>query len=203
MRIIDPRYEIFDEIDGAELLKKIELCGRTCYKSEERITKDSAENFVRGIIKSKHDSVLEHASLTVKFIVDRAIANEIVRHRISSYSQESTRYCNYKKHGGITVIRPSHLQEDDEHFEEWANYCASCEDMYMELLKKGHTPEQARNVLPHNLKTELVVTMNLRSWEYFLKLRVSVAANSIMVYIARPLLEELKKEIPVIFEDIM
>ena len=107
MEFITPSFEIIDDLDGKTIIKKIEKCGRVCYKSEDRITEDSAEKFIRGLVKSGHESVLEHVSVTVKFVISRAIANEIVRHRIASYSQESTRYCNYG--GGITVIMPEHV----------------------------------------------------------------------------------------------
>ena len=95
MKIISPSFQIMDEINGAEILRKIELCGRVCYKSENVITEESAQKFVRNIIKSGHESVLEHEKITVRIICDRGVTHEIVRHRIASYSQESTRYCNY------------------------------------------------------------------------------------------------------------
>ena len=122
MRIIKPKIEILDEINPEEILKKLEMCGRICYKSEKNITPESANKFISGIIRRGHESVIEHVNLSVKFIVDRGVSHEIVRHRIASYSQESTRYCNYSKDGfdsQITVIEPSFLVNDTDGYEIW------------------------------------------------------------------------------------
>ena len=109
MKIIKPYIELEDKIDGQAILKKIERIGRTCYKSESNITDDSAERFIKNIIKNGHESVLEHVSITLRVICDRGVSHEIVRHRIASYSQESTRYCNYSKdnfNNELTFINP-------------------------------------------------------------------------------------------------
>lgn len=109
MRVIRAGYEILDEIDGDEILRKIEKIGRVCYKSEDKITGQSSERFVQNIIKSGHESVIEHEKISVRIICDRGVSHEIVRHRIASYSQESTRYCNYYKDKfgkELTVIKP-------------------------------------------------------------------------------------------------
>ena len=114
MKIINPYTEILTPLDGQAILQHIELCGRVCYKSEDKITDTSAAKFVAGIIKRGHEAVLEHFDITVKFICDRGVSHEIVRHRLASYCQESTRYCNYSKDAfgsEITVIRPSFLTE--------------------------------------------------------------------------------------------
>ena len=205
MKIIKPYVEIIDSINGQDILKKIEMCGRVCYKSEGRIEEGSAEKFVASIIKRGHEAVLEHASVTVKFVVDRGVSHEIVRHRLASYCQESTRYCNYSKDdfcSEITVIKPLFLEEGTDGFEMWKYSCEDSEAAYFNLLDWGCTPQEARSVLPNSLKTELVMTANLREWRTFFKLRTAEAAHPQMKEVARPLLESFKIMIPIIFDDI-
>lgn len=287
MNIVKPSFEIIDEPDA---LKKIELCGRVCYKSEDKITEDSAEKFVKNLINRGHESVLEHAQIiikvndtdarcfselreslfdtfgkrclltmtkindrniisgnvrmwrdfmhivsyaftfpplallrgvlfddvnktrsdtkttaeiitaadllpvfemrahaveTVRFIVDRGISHEIVRHRMASFSQESTRYCNYG--GEVTFIAPPFACL------EWAKSMQSCENYYYTMINKGMKPQEARAVLPNSLKTELIMTATRGSWEHFFKLRTAAAAHPQMRQIAVPLSETLKK----------
>ena len=205
MKIIKAYTEIMDNINGQEILKKIEQCGRVCYKSEGRITDGSAEKFVANIIKRGHEAVLEHVSFTVKFVVDRGVSHEIVRHRIASYCQESTRYCNYSKDdfcSEITVIEPLFLKEGTLGYKHWWNGCRLAEIKYFNLLDWGCTPQEARSVLPHSLKTEVVMTANLREWRTFFKLRTAPVAHPQMVEVTRPLLDKLKTLIPVVFDDI-
>lgn len=204
MKIIRPYVEVYDDFYGMDILKKIEQCGRVCYKSEDKICEGSAEKFVANIIKRGHESVLEHASITLKFVVDRGVSHEIVRHRMASYSQESTRYCNYIKDdfgSEITVIMPYFL-EGSVAYKTWEAAMQCAEKTYFELLNFGLKPEEARTVLPNSLKTEVVVTMNLRELRHFLKLRTAKAAHPQMREITRPLLDELKMAIPVVFDDI-
>lgn len=205
MKIIPAEFELVSPVNGADILRHIERCGRICYKSEDNITEASCEKFVAGIIKRGHEAVIEHASFTVKFVVDRGVSHEIVRHRMASYCQESTRYCNYagKKFGEeITVISPCYLAEDPAGYRTWKSACEAAERTYFEMLRAGHSPQQARAVLPTSLKTELMMTANLREWRHFLKLRTANAAHPQMREVAIPLLETLKKEIPIIFDDI-
>ena len=205
MRIIAPSTEILTPLDGDTILKHIELCGRVCYKSEGLITEDSAERFVRGIIKRGHEAVLEHFSFSVRFIVDRGVSHEIVRHRLASYCQESTRYCNYMdgKFGEeITVIKPYYLKEGTIPFAEWFKACMSAETAYENLIADGNSAQEARAVLPNSLKTELIMTANLREWRHFFKLRTAPAAHPQMREVTIPLLREVQRKIPVVFEDI-
>ena len=205
MQAIKAYTQIFPDFDGQEILKKIERCGRVCYKSEGKIEEGSAEKFVANIIKRGHEAVLEHASITVKFVVDRGISHEIVRHRIASYCQESTRYCNYSKEefgSEITFIIPGYLNYGTPEWVMWKDAMKACEIAYFRLLNIGLTPQEARAVLPNSLKTELVMTANLREWRNFFKLRTSNAAHPQMREVARPLLDELKELIPVVFDDI-
>lgn len=204
MRIVKPSFHI-EEVDGMELLKKIEKAGRTCYKSEDRITDDSALTFVKTICKTGHESVLEHEKVTVRIICDRGVSHEIVRHRIAAYSQESTRYCNYSnsKFGNeITVIEPLFFKDNPERYELWKTAMEQAEATYFSLLKIGASPQEARSVLPNSLKTEIVVTYNLREWKHFFKLRTSPAAHPQMREIACPLLRAFQARIPIVFDDI-
>lgn len=205
MKVIKPSVEIVDVFDGLDVIRKLEMCGRVCYKSEGKMNEASPFKFIQNIINRGHESVLEHFSFTVKFICDRGVSHEIVRHRIASYSQESTRYCNYSKgdfNGEITVIEPCFLVPGTEGYNLWYNACSSAEDSYFMMLNWGCSPQEARAVLPNSLKTELVMTANIREWRHFLKLRTSPAAHPQMREVAKLLLKELKAKIPIVFDDI-
>lgn len=206
MKIINASYRIeTPTYSGEKLLKSIEQAGRTCYKSEDRITDESAEAFVRMLIERGHESVLEHASITVRFVCDRGVSHEIVRHRIASFSQESTRYCNYSNdrfRNQITFIKPCFLEEGTGGYKLWKQAMFVAEKEYFELLNWGCTPQEARSVLPNSTKTEIVMTANLREWRHFLKLRTAKAAHPQMRELTVPLLHELQRRIPVIFDDI-
>lgn len=205
MKVIKPSVEIIDSFDGQDVIKKLERCGRVCYKSEDKITDDSAYKFIENIIKRGHESVLEHFSFTVKFICDRGVSHEIVRHRIASYSQESTRYCNYSKgqfNGEITVIEPCFLVPGTEGYNLWYNACSSAEDNYFMMLNWGCSPQEARAVLPNSLKTELVMTANIREWRHFFKLRAAKAAHPQMQQVAIPLLLFMRGQMEPVFGDI-
>lgn len=205
MRIISPGHEILFMQDGASILKQIETAGRICYKSENKITSDSAAGFVKSIIKTGHHSVVEHISISVRFICDRGITHEIVRHRLAAYSQESTRYANYSKDkfgNEITVIKPYFWPEGSEEYLEWETAMKNAEQSYLKLLQNGARPEQARSVLPNSLKTEIVMTCNLREWRHVLDLRCSKASHPQIREIMLPLLAEFHEKIPVLFDDL-
>jgi thymidylate synthase (FAD) len=205
MRIINPSYTIEDTIDGLKILERIERAGRTCYKSEDRITPGSSIKFVRKLLESEHESVIEHEKVTVRIICDRGISHELVRHRIGSYSQESTRYCNYTKDkfsNEITVIKPYFFDEGSAEFNIWKLAMEEAEKNYFLLLDAGATAQEARSVLPNSLKTEIIITYNLRQWRHFFKLRTSKAAHPQMRELAIPLLNEFKEKIPIIFGNI-
>ena len=215
MKIIKPSYEILTPISdgGIKELQHIEKIGRVCYKSEDRITDDgeSAKKFVKMLISNGHEAMIEHSSLSVKFIVDRGVSHELVRHRIASFAQESTRYCNYSKDkfgNEITVILPCFFDtgmgilSNSLVYQEWKSACECAEERYFNLLKMGATPQQARTVLPNSLKTEITITANYREWRNFFKLRTAEASHPQMREITIPLLKELKTLIPIIFDDI-
>ena len=217
MKLIRPYFVVEGHIVGFDIIKKIEQAGRTAYKTEEKITQSSAEQFVKNLIKHEHESVIEHESVTVRIICDRGVTHEIVRHRLASYTQESTRYCNYG--GGVTFIIPPWLKREEiepgeynrslrgwkvpyDADQTWFCSMLDHEGQYIRLLEEGWTPQQARSVLPNSLKTEIVMTANLREWRHFFNLRTSNAAHPQMYEIARPLLNKFKQKIPVIFDDI-
>ena len=184
--------------DPMDLLQDIEHIGRVCYKSEHRITNSSAAPFVRNIIARGHESVLEHISITVRFVTDRAIANELVRHRIAAYSQESTRYCNYKDK--IEFIYPKNVS--DKQLQLIMEACACAATTYQTLIADGATPEVARDVLPLCTKTELIATYNLREWRHILRLRTDKAAHPKMRELMQTLLQFFQGLVPIIFDDI-
>lgn len=206
MKIIKPSVEIMTPLDGPSVLKHIELAGRVCYKSERSITEWSAAKFVDLLIKRGHEAVLEHFDITVRFICDRGVSHELVRHRMASYCQESTRYCNYSKEGfnsEITVIEPCYLDENAEGWRQWHRGCFVAEETYFGMLSAGCTPQEARAVLPNSLKTEVVMTANLREWRHFFRLRTARAAHPQMREVATMLLKMMKEQLPVVFDDIM
>lgn len=209
MQAIKPYTQIYKDFDGQKVLQKIEAAARTCYKSEGKIQEGSAAKLVAGLIKSGHEAMLEHASVTVKFVVDRGISHELVRHRLASFAQESTRYCNYSKDdfgSEITFIIPDYLKYKSEGWNIWKESMKQAEDAYFKMLDFGLSPQQARAVLPNSLKTEVVMTANLREWRHFFKLRAlgtTGKPHPQMLEVAVPLLEDMKNLIPVVFDDLV
>ena len=198
----------------AQPLQRIEIAGRTAYKSEDKITDTSAVKFVKNLISRGHESVIEHSMATIRVVCDRGVSHEWVRHRLASYTQESTRYCDYTK-GHVTFIIPPWLPDikpgeytlHPSHYgssegELWLGALRSCEVSYQQLRLAGWRPEQARSVLPNSLKTELVVTMNFRELRHFFKLRTAAAAHPQMRELTIPLLKLMQGYVPVIFDDI-
>lgn len=205
MKIIEPSFEILGNPNSSVILQSIETFGRVCYKSEENITPESAAPFIRRLLKSGHESVIEHEKVTVRIVCDRGISHEIVRHRIASYSQESTRYCNYSKNkfgNELTFIKPCFWEESSPHYSLWKEQMQLIEKCYLSLIDSGAAPEQARTILPNSLKTEIIVTMNLREWRHFFRLRTSERAHPQMREIAIPLLRQMYELLPPVFEDI-
>ena len=204
MKIVSPDFEVLSLVDGQAILHDIERCGRVCYKSEDKITETSAQAFVGNIIKRGHEAVLEHASVTVKFTVDRGVSHEIVRHRLAAYCQESTRYCNYSKDGfgrQVTFIQPHFLDRGTRGWELWVLACEQAEKAYFDLLNWGCSPQEARAVLPNSLKTEVVMTANLREWRHFFKLRTASTAHPQMQEVAKMLLKQMREMVPGVFDD--
>jgi len=201
MNIIEQSHEIITLFNPSQIYKDIEMAGRTAYKSEDKITFDSAEKFIRNIRERGHESVLEHVNLAVRFITDRGVTHEIVRHRLVAYTQESTRYCNYSKKG-MTFISPVFWDKSSIEWQLWMDSMILAEDNYNKLIDIGANPQEARSVLPNSLKTEIVCTTNIREWRHILQLRTVPAAHPQMVALMMPLLIELQDKLPVLFEDI-
>lgn len=206
MKIIDQSYRILWNPGDV-----IEQAARTCYRSEDKITDDgSSDQKIKEMLTSLgHTAMLEHSVLSVEFTTDRAIANELVRHRLCSFAQESTRYCNYSKNkfgGELTFVKPEWMDDcregdyDRQCSSLWHDTCKAAEDSYFTLLNEGLKPEDARCVLPLSLATKLVMTTNYAEWRHILKLRTAKAAHPQMRALMIPLLKELQEKIPVIFD---
>ena len=217
MKLIKPYTEILTPINGKRILKFIEKVARTCYKSEDKITEDSAEKMIQKLVDRGHFPMLEFSDIVVKFVCDRGVSHEIVRHRIASYAQESTRYCNYSKSkfkNSITFIIPCWLNLTEAEYnidylligkeleDEWLRAMKQSELHYLRFIENGWKPEQARSVLPNSLKTEICVKMDLTEWRHFFKLRTAKAAHPQMRELTIPLLKEFQSKIPIIFDDI-
>ncbi len=203
MKIIEPSIEILTPVDPASLsamMARLERAGRVCYKSEDKITADSAAKFVRGLIANGHHSVIEHESLSVRIVCDRGVSHELVRHRLASYSQESTRYVNYKD--GLTVVRPRFWERQTYEFFLWQTAMLDIEAHYQILIESGASPQEARCVLPNSLKTEIVMTANLRQWRHILAQRMGAKAHPQMRQIAEMIFLEFTEILPDVFEDI-
>ncbi len=201
MEVIAPQAIIETLLVRSGIYTKLERCGRTAYKSEDKITSGSAEKFLLSIIRSGHESVLEHVNITVRFICDRGVTHELVRHRLAAYTQESTRYCNYSKLG-MQFIKPCFWSEDEDKYKIWYSAMSIAEGRYNLLVKEGASPQEARSVLPNSLKTEIVTTMNIREWRHVLRLRTNVAAHPQMREIMCQLLDKFKHALPILFDDI-
>lgn len=221
MNILKAGFDILTPISegGIEELKHIEKIGRVCYKSEGKITEDgeSAKKFVKMLIDRGHEAMIEHSSLSVKFVVDRGVSHELVRHRIASFAQESTRYVNYSLekfgneinvidiHDGINLDNKMKNMDSDTILAIMNEWCLAMEDAekhYMKMIELGATPQIARSVLPNSTKTEITISANYREWRNFFKLRVPNTAHPQMREVTIPLLKDLKRRLPIIFDDI-
>lgn len=205
MKIISPSVEFVSPSDVNGILDVIETCGRTCYQSGDKIGEGSAEKFVQKIIAMGHESVLEHRVITVRIVCDRGVSHELVRHRLASYSQESTRYCNYSKGkfgNELTFIKPFFFEKDTLPYGSWLHACKVSEESYFDMLNAGCTPQQARSVLTNSLKTEIVMTANIREWRTVLKQRCSEAAHPQMREVMLMVLKMFHEAVPVLFDDV-
>ncbi len=205
MIIQKPRVLVPQKALGEDILLRLERYARVCYKSEDKMAAQGNPDFLKSKLTLGHESIIEHEKATVMFIIDRGISHEIVRHRIAAYSQESTRYCRYSqdKFGNeIAVIEPYFFLEDDVAYRHWEEACLGAEKSYMALLKAGRSAQEARSVLPNSLKTEIVVTYNMREWRHFFRLRCDAAAHPQMRQVAIPLLLYFQKHLPSLYDDI-
>lgn len=196
MRIIKPSVSIESNISYNEALRIVENATRVCYKSEDKIKEGSAEKLIKGVIKAKHLGCIEHVSLTVKFICDRACSHQLVRHRLMSFNQKSQRYC---KEDNLEVIKPDGLKNTAI----WLESCRQAENAYAELIRRGEKPEVARGVLPNSTATEIYATANLREWRHFFELRCDRTAQKDIRMLALELLCQMFEKYPVFFEDLV
>jgi thymidylate synthase (FAD) len=210
MKLINPSFSVIEITPDP--LNLITRAGRTCYQSWNNVNKLSLREFGAKLIKMGHETPLEHASATVSFIIDRGISHELVRHRLASYSQESTRYVSYKN--GVTFIIPpwveiepresNHRIHTPDFFTQtviWHNAMLDCQNYYLDLLNEGWSPQQARLVLPSSTKTELVMTANFREWRHIFKLRCAIGAHPQMREIMIPLRDKFRELVPVVFDE--
>ena len=219
MRIVDPSATpLWEDLPGsvtipptigASILRRIEAAGRTAYLSEGKAGPGTAAPFVASLIKRGHESVLEHVSVSVRIVCSRGVSHELVRHRVGvGYTQESTRYCNYSKdefRQEIAVVRPWWWNKEGAWPTQrslWTAAMKEAEKSYFLMLQFGASPQAARDVLPQATKTEIYTTMNLRAWRHFFELRTAKAAHPDMRAIARPLLVEFRRVVPVVFDDV-
>lgn len=206
MKIIKPSFIIMGPVDGSSILKHIEEVGRVCYRSEDKITDNTAEPFIRRIVKNGHTSILEQYDITVKIICDRGVSHELVRHRTASFAQESTRYVcatGAKYSEGMEVIEPLFWEKDSLQYKAWHEIMLITESAYKLLIESGASPQQARSVLPNSLKTEIVIKNDLHNWRHFFELRCASSAHPQMREIALPMLKSFYELVPVVFEDLM
>jgi len=202
MQIIEPAVKIVQMPSYRDALEIIEAAARTCYKSEDKIKDGSAVDLIRRCIRQGHESVLEHVNVTLRLICDRGVSHELVRHRLAAYSQESTRYVKY---GDVQYVEPWWWNEEPHDFDlqdKIVEYFWLCQDLYSTMLSSGMAPQAARAVLPNAVKTEVVMTANLREWRHVFKLRTSAAAHPDMRRIMLIALSAMKLMLPVFFEDI-
>jgi thymidylate synthase (FAD) len=195
MKIIEQKVKMLNRVNGVEILKRLEFIGRNCYNSYDKITDDSYEDFIKKLISKGHDGILEHVSITFAWQTSRAVMAEITRHRISSFSVQSQRYVKY---GELYIIKPIDYEIDEDMYE----HLLDVEENYKKLIKEGKTPQQARDILPNMVATNILFTMNLRELRHMLKLRCHVSSLPLMRDIAIKTLRQLHVAIPIVFDDL-
>ena len=202
--IVEPGAELLTPVEHlAEYPRLIEQFGRTCYKSEDRITNQSADRFIKSIIKRGHESVIEHCVVTYKITCSRAASHQLVRHRIAAYSQESQRYCDYGKLGFQVIVPPS-IENNPLLKNVFVTACKKAYGEYLSLRQQGIPPEDARFLLPNASKTEVVTTFNLRQWRHVIRERgLNPHAQWEIKGIFRDILYELNHYVPIFFEDLV
>lgn len=205
VKIVEPHVEIITPLDGEAILKHLELCARNCYKSEDKITPDSARTMIKKLLELGHEAMIEHYNLTVKLTCDIGVYKDLTRHRLVSFAIESTRYCNYSKGkfgNELSVIKPCHIKENTPEYDLWLSTMQTIEKNYNQMAALGCRPDQLRMLLPHSTKADVIMTANLREWRHIFKLRCAPAAHPSVQEVMDMLLVKLRNEIPVIFDDI-
>ena len=204
MKIIEPLVEV-ENFDGLKIMKNIERACRTCYRSEDKITEDSYKNLIKNCVNRGHESVLEHEKITVRLTCDIGVYKDLTRHRIASFSIESTRYCNYGKDkwdNQIKFIKPCNIEGDSELYSNWVGTMDFIEKEYIAMSKNGATPDQMRMILPHSTAALVTMTANIREWKHIFSLRCTKHAHPAVEQVMIPLLLHFKQNMPEIFENI-
>ena len=223
-KIVKPKFQILSRLNERSILRHLERCGRTCYKSEDKITDDSCYKFIKMLLSKGHESVIEHYNISIKFVCSRALSHQLVRHRLCSFSEQSQRYCNFETKVDMGIIQPYWLDESDikkirnksfssvlqipnkisKKCQYWLESVIDSAVTYGILLRSHSemTPQQARSLLPNAAKTEIVCTANLRQWRHILKLRTSKGADPEIRELMIPLLRKLQEKLPTLFSDI-
>ena len=204
MQIVDPYIQV-EKVDGLKIMKNIERACRTCYRSEGKISEESYKTLLNNCITRGHESVLEHEKITIRMFCDIVVYKDLTRHRIASFSIESTRYCNYGKdkfNNEIKFIKPCNMEGGTELYTKWENTCKEIEKNYIEMSKLGALPDQLRMILPHSTAAEVTMTANIREWKHILNLRASSHTHPSIRQLMIPLLLHFKEIMPEIFEDV-
>lgn len=205
VKIVNPSIELITPLNGEEILKHIELCARNCYKSEDKITADSARKMVKKLLEMGHEAMIEHYNITVKLTTDVGAYKDLTRHRHASFAIESTRFCNYSKgkYGNeLTFTKPCNIPENSELYKLWYQTMEMIEKQYLAMSAAGAATDQLRMLLPHSTKADVIMTANLREWRHIFKLRCAPAAHPTVQQVMKMLLNKFKKELPVFFDDI-
>lgn len=204
MKIIEPIIQV-EKVDYKQIMKNLERACRTCYRSEGKITEESYKTLLKNCINRGHESILEHEKITIRMVCDIGVYKDLTRHRIASFSIESTRYCNYGKDkfdNQIKFIKPVNMEEGTELYEKWYNTCKIIEENYIEMSKMEATPDQLRMLLPHSTAAEVTMTANIREWKHIFSLRCTKHTHPAVEQLMIPLLFKFKKEMPEIFDSI-
>lgn len=204
MKLIDPLVYV-EDYDGIKIMKRIERACRTCYRSEGSITEDSYKKLITNCINRSHESVLEHEKITIRCVGDIGAYKDLTRHRIASFSVESTRYCNYGKDkfdNQIKVIKPCHIEEGTELYDLWKTGIEAMEDSYIKMSNLGAQADQLRMLLPHSTAAEFTITANIREWRHILSLRCSKMSHPSIRQLLIPVLLKFKEDMPELFDSI-
>ncbi len=204
MKIIDPTIQV-EKVDYKQVMKNLERACRTCYRSEGKITEESYKTLLKNCINRGHESILEHEKVTIRMLCDIGVYKDLTRHRIASFSIESTRYCNYGKDkfdNQIKFIKPVNMEEGTELYNKWYDTCKIIEQNYIEMSKLEATPDQLRMMLPHSTAAEVTMTANIREWKHIFSLRCTKHTHPAVEQLMIPLLLKFKKEMPEIFDNV-
>ena len=204
MKIIEPKLHI-QKYDGIQIMKNIEKACRTCYRSEDKITGDSYKKLISNCITRGHESVLEHEKITIQMICDLGVYKDLTRHRIASFSIESTRYCNYSKDkfsNELKFIEPVNIDKESDLYAYWENTMKRIEMNYLHMADAKATPDQMRMLLPHSIAATVHMTANLREWKHILSLRTTKQVHPSIQQLMIPLLLNFKKQMPEIFNSV-